>query len=518
MDFSAGQIGRKERNLAADERVRTAFFSALIFGLAAHGMGLANKYSFHDDIHALFEIGATVSYGRWMLEILGKLEVWLFGDGHYSLPLFNGLFSILCAAAAAGILVKDLKIRNRFFCAGAGALLAAFPAVTSLFGYMYTAPYYMLAMLMMVHSARLICLDGKWWRKLAGALLAGCAAGIYQAYLPVLLSVIVLENLALLEEREEKSTKTLTRIGVCAVCIAAAMVFYFGMNRFFLNISNQQLTTYQGIAGMENTPLSEYLQRVSRAYREFFFPARNVAWDMYPQHMHWVYQGMVAADILLSLMLVIRLTRKNRVRAVLTAAMLLLFPLGSNLIFVMAEDPHALMMYGQAMQFLLLLFLMQHTEISGPMLRRIVFAGAAVLVSLSCVMYARFDNQCYLKAEFEQQQAVSYYTTLITRIRSTPGYRDDFPVAYINENHIEDENLYNIDELNLTFIAPYNADIRDYVNSYSWRRFMGRWCGFLPEEVKETKGLEQMPQIQAMPRYPDDGSILVLENQVIVKF
>ena len=92
------------------------------------------------------------------------------------------------------------------------------------------------------------------------------------------------------------------------------------------------------------------------------------------------------------------------------------------------------------------------------------------------------------------------------------------PSGSINENHIEDENLYNIDELNLTFIAPYNADLRDYVNSYSWRRFMGRWCGFLPEEVKETKGLEQMPQIQAMPRYPDDGSILVLENQVIVKF
>ena len=506
------------KSLFADRQVRTAFLSALIFGLAAHGMGLTNKYSFHDDIHAMFEIGATVSYGRWMLNILGKLEVWLFGDGHYSLPLFNGLFSILCAAAAAGILVKDLKIRNRLFCAGAGALLAAFPAVTSLFGYMYTAPYYMLAMLMTVFSAHLICLDGKWWRKAAGVLLGGCAAGIYQAYLPVLLSVIVLENVVLLAEGEEKTGKILGRICFCAVCIAAVAVFYFGVNRIFLSISNQQLTAYQGIAGMENTPIRVYLKRVIRAYREFFFPARNTGWDMYPQHMHWVYQGMAAADVLLGLLLVIRIARGSLLRAVLTAAMLLLFPLGSNFIFVMAEDPHALMMYGQSMQFVLLLLLADRVGRSAFVLRKAVFAAAAVLVSLSCVMYARFDNQCYLKAEFEQQQAVSYYTTLITRIKSTPGYRDDLPVAYINERNIGDRSLYNIDELNLTFIAPYNADIRNYVNSYSWRRFMGRWCGFLQEEVKETEFLQRLPEVQAMPRYPDDGSILLLEDRIIVKF
>lgn len=518
MDFRAEQDGQKGIRLFRDGQVRMAFLGALIFGLAAHGMGLTNKYSFHDDIHALFEVGATVSYGRWMLELLGKMEVWLFGDGHYSLPLFSGLFSLLCVGAAAALLVKDLKIGNRFFCAAAGALLAAFPAVASLFGYMYTAPYYMLAMLMMVLSAHLICREGQWWRKSAGVLLGGCAAGIYQAYLPVLLSVIVLENLALLAEEEKCRAKALTRIGVCGICIAGVMVCYFGMNRLFLNLSNQQLTAYQGIAGMENTPLSVYLQRVGRAYREFVFPARNAAWDMYPQHMHWVYQGMVAADGLLGLGLVIRLARRDRIRAGLAAAMLGLFPLGANFIFVMAEDPHALMMYGQGMQFVLLLMLMDRTEIARPALRRAGFTAAAALVGLSCVMYARFDNQCYLKAEFQQQQAVSYYTTLITRIRSTPGYRDELPVAFLHEGHIEDQSLYNIDELNLTFIAPYNADIRDYVNSYSWRRFMGRWCGFLPQEVKDTESLEQRPEVQAMPRYPDDGSILLLEDAMVIKF
>ena len=47
---------------------------------------------------------------------------------------------------------------------------------------------------------------------------------------------------------------------------------------------------------------------------------------------------------------------------------------------------------------------------------------------------------------------------------------------------------------------------------------MGRWCGFLPQEVKETESLEQRPEVQAMPRYPDDGSILLLEDAVVIKF
>ena len=43
-----------------------------------------------------------------------------------------------------------------------------------------------------------------------------------------------------------------------------------------------------------------------------------------------------------------------------------------------------------------------------------------------------FANICYLRAEFEQQQTISYYTALISRISSAEGY-DDAYRAYVNE-------------------------------------------------------------------------------------
>ncbi|MDE5570192.1 MAG: hypothetical protein K2I82_06010 [Ruminococcus sp.] len=88
-----GIIWSKVKEL--DKRIWVVLFSSAIWGIFAHGMALFNKYSSHDDAHALFGIGATVTFGRWGLKILGKLYRIFFGGGYYSIPLFNGFISIL---------------------------------------------------------------------------------------------------------------------------------------------------------------------------------------------------------------------------------------------------------------------------------------------------------------------------------------------------------------------------------------------------------------------------------------
>ena len=45
------------------------FLSGLVFGLAAHMYMLTNKLPNHDDIESMFGKGATVTSGRWGLEL-----------------------------------------------------------------------------------------------------------------------------------------------------------------------------------------------------------------------------------------------------------------------------------------------------------------------------------------------------------------------------------------------------------------------------------------------------------------
>ena len=495
---------------------RAAFLGALIGGLAAQGMGLFNKFSWHDDIFQLFGTGATITSGRWMLQVLMEAEDLLFG-GHCSVPLLHGFFALLCVGASAGLMVALLRIRRPPLCALLGAVMAAFPMLTALFGFMFTAPAYSLALLMITAGAWLLCAEGRWGWKIPGILLCVCSVGIYQAFLPLLLSLLLLSDLRMLAEGERPPAALLRRVAGQGICLALIMAAYLAGSRFFLRKYGLVLDTYMGINQAASTSPLVYLERAGRAYREFFLPSRNVSWDMYPQHAHYLYLLMLCADGLMGLRLAFTTWRRSRGRAALTLLLLALFPLGCNFIFVMSEGVHGLMTYGQVMQFAVFLYLADRLEIRDLRLRRLASGIAALLLSLTGVMYARYDNQCYLKTAFQQQQAISYYTTLVSRIRGAEGYEDGLPVVFLNEGKIRDKTLANIDELDFIRLDPYADTMDTYLNSYAWGAFMERWCGFRAPWADPAEAAA-LPEVKEMPHYPDDGSVRRIGDLMVVRF
>ena len=75
-------------------RDRLPFLTALAVGMLAHGYAFANKLVNHDEIESLFGKGATVTSGRWGLELIKVL----FPD--WSMPWLYGLLSLVMMAAA----------------------------------------------------------------------------------------------------------------------------------------------------------------------------------------------------------------------------------------------------------------------------------------------------------------------------------------------------------------------------------------------------------------------------------
>ena len=513
-----------------------AFAGALITGLAAHGMALLNKLSWHDDIFALFRTGATVTSGRWMLQVLSWLEILIFGDGHFSLPLVNGGCALLCIGLSAGMIAVMLKIRSRSLSFLLGGLTAVFPVVTALMGFMFTVHYYMLGLAMGVAAAWLICAGKKWPVKAAGALLLGCSVGVYQAFLPVTLALILLSDFREAAEGEERLSAFWRKVPVQALLVAAGMVVYSAAGRFFLRIEDMVLDSYMGINAVGDVPLTEYLRRAGDAYRMFFLPARNTETDMFPQHLYYLYLLTVALNAAMGAALLFRAGKRSPGRAATGALMLALLPLGCNFIFVMSAEVHSLMVYGWAMHFAL--FVLLADRLGGPRpesgaadapagrapafpaLSPVIRRGAALLLALACAMYIRFDNQCYLKTVFQQQQAISWYTGLVARIKSAPGYRDELPVAYVNREKMRDPTLYNIDELDFVRLGSYEQDLTGYLNNWAWESFLARWCGFGPDTLseEETEALKDLPAVRRMPAWPDEGSVQVIGDTVVVKF
>ncbi len=500
-------------------QVRAMFFGVLFFGLFAQGMGLFNKFSHHDDVAILFDMGTTVSSGRWMLQIFTWLESVFFGTGNTSLPLYNGMISILILGTVGALIVSLFGIQNRVHCALLGCVMVSFPVITSLFAYMFTSHAYMTGLLMMTVSAYLICRKTPWWGKMIAICIGGAGVGIYQAYLPVFGSILLLYHIIRITESDEPWSVILRRIGIHLLCVLGVMAVYAAGNRFFLYKYQVALSGYQGIDQMGSMTLQEMLRRFGRAYREFFNPTPDVFGYMYPGKMRAVYIVMLAVDGLLALRLVFRTGRKNRGKAALLLLLFALIPLGCNLVYLMVEDEvHSLMVYGEVMQFVLFVWLMDRQDFSSLRLRRASSLGAALVLTVVSVMYARYDNQCYLKDALHQQEAISYFTTLITQIKSLPGYRTDMTVYFANAEDPEgDLSVYNIDELDFIRIVPYWHDTMEYLHCPTRTDFIRVWCGYeMPWGWNPE--VETWPEVLEMPSYPEDGSVQVIRDAVVVKF
>ncbi len=493
-----------------------ALGGAFLFGLITHGMVLFNKLSWHDDIFSLFMTGTAIPLGRWMLYVFAELERWFYGNGYFSLPVVNGVISLLCIGLSAGLIVNHFQIRSRMLSVLLGAVMAVFPVVTSLFGFMFTIHYYMVALLMIMAGSVLICSEG-WWKKAAGMLLGGCAVGVYQAFIPVMLMMVLLDQIMFLVRKDEKTGIWARRLLIQTLCIAGVMAVYFAGNDYFLRTRDLKLDDFLGINEIEGASMGQYPERAGLAYREFFHLTHNTLWDMYPQALYNIYRMMLCLDLMLGICWMIRVWKKSPFRALMLGLMLALVPLGCNFAFVMSEEVHSLMVYGQVMQMVLLVCLVDWPERPLPSLHRVISMVTALLLICGNIMYFRYDNQCYLKVTFQQQEAISWNTTLVTRIESTEGFRDELPVAFVNRENMEDRNLCNLDEFDFLTLGTYDANIREYLNDWAWEQFMARWCGFSPKMVK-LEQVQDWPEVQAMPSYPDDGSIQVIRDVVVVKF
>ena len=178
------------------QRLSRALLYSLLFGLAAHGLALTNVIAFHDNIHYFFSVGATYSSGRWFLGVLGSLFTRFFGAPNCASPLFNGLICLILSGLSAWVLAEIMDVRSRSGLLLLSGLLVASPAVAGLFGYMFTAPYYLLA--------QLLCLSAAWVCRRrpdalgagAGGFLLALSMGIYQSYLPMGLCALLRRFLA----------------------------------------------------------------------------------------------------------------------------------------------------------------------------------------------------------------------------------------------------------------------------------------------------------------------------------
>lgn len=476
-------------------RFALPIMSELVCGLAAHMFAFSNKLINADETAALFSKGATLTSGRWGLE-LSKL---LFPD--VSMPWIYGVISLLCIAAAAAVVVDVFDIKNRLSQALIGGSFGVFPALTGNFCYMFTSSAYALAILLAVAAVWLFSRGGA-RRNVAGCAALAISLGVYQGYIAIAASLCVLLLIKRLMDADSTAREVLRRgVAYLGLLIASLAVYYavtFAVESTIdSGYQNYDVTSGDGLVKSIVTAYSAFV----RTFVSGYFGYVNSAPSMVAH--------LVCAALIVYVLLENLLRRKNTAKAILMFVLVIVYPLSVNCIYLIASVDiiHSLVLMSFVSFYVFTALAAERAE-KGRAVRDIAS------LSLICVIASNifFANKVYLKMYLEYENAYAYYNTLMAQIMDTPGFSQYTVVDIVGNT---DTGVTHFPELDTGGFTGPNEDL---VNTYTRVSFVKYYLGLDLYMYREDKILNA-DWYEDMPCYPAEGSIVYREddNRIVVK-
>ncbi len=506
-----------------DKRLALIMMSSFVWGIIAHGMALFNKYAYHDEVFWVNRLNYNDTYcmGRWGRAILGELLVRLFGSRLSSSSTLQGFIIIACLAMMLYIICFRLRIKNGIVLVALSGVWICFPAITGLFGFLYVSADYTFGSLLGVIGAYIFFLKKNVKTFIAASFLMMFSSALYQANIPIIITTLLLFMLDEVYTSDMKYKEyfvlALKNAALCAVFFAEYVI----LNSLLLKLVDMQPSSYKSLNNYGMTSITGYIMRIYTAYKRFVKPAdyigdQGVSANMFPWNLKYPHIILILVSVLL-LFFVLR-SIKTLEKKIQTGLILAISPMFAYFIYIMAGEPdvHGLMTFSEVMMFIIPAYFMERMKESGTSIK-IVDNLIIILTLLIGFIMMRYDNVCYLKVDVMQTEAIGYYNRLISRIESTEGYTKETPVLYWGEDFKNDEDFSGDKLFDPIYLPPYNG--RSIINDFSWRETMELWCGFTsvdPDEEAEAN--IDRDRISQMPCYPDDGSVEMIDDILVVKF
>lgn len=487
---------------------------SFVVGIAIHLFGLVNVLHNYDDVFVQpIGHGSTLSSGRWALALFGQAVRFLFGE--YNLPWLNGVLFILLIAVTAGIIVSIFEIKSRKSAILLGIIFVSFPSATATLLFTYTAVFDAFALLLAVLAVWFLrnCKYGI----VPAVFCIAFSLGIYQAYVPVTISICVLLLIRQILQEDSKVGRLIWR-GLCdCAAILLGLVLYFLFSKFFLSVFHISLDDYQGISDMGKISLSQIPSLVWEAFRGFcLFPFDGYATLVQTNLLKGAYLILWLISILI-LVYIAFAKRKKPHQVILLVLLCLTFPIAVNFIAIMCPNSriYTLMVYSFALVPCVPLILME----SFPDTKKLhqAFARASVCVVLIIVMCnAYMANVNYTSTYYATRQTENYLNSMVTQVRLTEGFTPEKKWAPIGT--IRDPLLHGTWNQVPIYGGNVHSDV--LVKSYSWQAWINLYFGYAVPwaSADEITQLADNEIVNSMPVWPSEGSVKVIDEYVVIKF
>ena len=388
-------------------RLKWCFAATALCMLLAHGFAWFNLFPSHDGTILVFDADVVMlQLGRWV-----QLPYYRFLRGKVNMPWLTGMFSVLWTALSVYI-VSDLLKLSRKATAALAAVLGTAISITLLNAtYNDKSDPFTCAMFLAVWGVyavrRFRC---RWWGVL---FCSGClclAMGLYQGYIEFAIGLFLIcllrdcltENLAWAEY---------LRRGVTAVVslLLGGVLYAVSMKAVLAYKHLELIDSSNGLQQMSRAGVADYLARLPGAYKQVF--TTLLGYDV------WNNRGMrlaTAVCLLLGLACLVLALRKKPLRAAVQVVILLvLLPLGLNVVYLLSEKhPTLLMLYPVYLVYALILLLTGLEP--APRSAAWLACGLCFFLTLENVIYAN-GAYTYRKLVYENTRGQVY--TIMAKVQ-----------------------------------------------------------------------------------------------------
>ncbi|MBQ3194082.1 MAG: glucosyltransferase domain-containing protein [Oscillospiraceae bacterium] len=494
------------------------------WGLLAHAYCFFDNSVSHDSLN---EFHAAVFGNDWKIQ-LGRVFTPIYRDlfrSDATLPWLIGALSLLWIGLAVFFVVRLFDMDSAVMVFLTAGVMATNVSVSSTAAtYINDLDGNMFAL--MCAAAAVYCWKTLPWGEVLGAVLIMGSLGIYQGYLTVTITLVMM--VCILRLFRGDAFRTVFRKGLRAIgmILAGGILYYIAM-KAMTALSGNALTTgdYNSLGkALELTP-QNLVEYVAGAYRDWFSWLWN-AYSSYPAVMVRGITVLLAAAAVLAVGIWLLNRRIGLWEKLLGLTLMGLLPLGMNIFYVLTLDNnHDLMVFAIWLSYLLVLLLVQWLAAQWQgmprreKLSRCIRIVCFLLVFLVAYGSVQFANGMYLKKDLEFDAYLSLMTRIAARMESYEGYvPGETPVVFVGLPQMFNDMIPGFRE----YWNVIGMQFSDVITQPSRPRFQAYFdyilsTPLLTAEPHVWAGMLGNQQVKQMPAYPDAGCLAMMDGVLIVK-
>lgn len=488
------------------------FFLTVIVGLIVH-LPLFTKDILSADIllNNTYYSGYSweVSLGRFGLFIVGLLKSYIV------IPHIELFLSLLLVGIVSIELIDLFQIKNKLLQILTCFILVVCPNVSTTLLFNYCSLPYTIAFASSITAIYLLLkANNKYLKYILPAILIIIALSMYQAYLAVPISLLVLYYIKDLLNNKFDFKETLKQILVVVISV----IMYFILMKLsqlvlHIDMSNYTNASSFGLKNILSIPL--HILTTYQVFFEYFFTDTILTNTT-------LYNHLINALLLIVLLInIISLTVKNKLS--LTNKLILLFfvltlPIYFNCILLIMPD--ATMQLLMSSSYILLIPLIFSLS-DNTKVYKIIFILLTILLIRN---YTIQDNATYKVLEITNNKTYTIALDLTSKINEL-GYDKKIMITgnlqnndYYNYNtNLEIDNINN---LTYGYISEYSLFWDEYTNTKNgWTRYFYQYLGtninFVDEETYNK--ILSSYEFKELESYPDKDSIKLIDNVIVIK-